>query len=86
MISIKEIDKITLAYTKYQGGGKEGEPLEPEAIKVVTEHFGYGPGDPEWNNYHDVACEELSDTIRKIKVFNKAKKGDGGAYIRIPMS
>jgi len=84
-IGFKEIEKITLAYTTYQGGKREGEPLEPNAIAAMVQHFGFGPGHPEWGNQHDSACEELSDTIRKIRLLSKATKGNGGANIRIPM-
>ena len=85
-ISMTEIEEITLSYFTYQGGDREGEPLEIKAIEVMVKYFGYGPGDPKWNNYHDVACEQLSDIIKKIKLLNKCKKGNGGANIRIPMS
>jgi len=81
-----EMTKITLAYTTYQGGKKEGQELHPDAILVMVDHFGYGPGHKEWTNYHDAACEELSDLFEKLESFKKCREGNGGANIRIPMS
>ena len=81
-----EINKITLAYTTYQGGKKEGRQLNPKAILILVDHFGYGPGHEDWTNQHDAACEELSDILEKVEQFKNCKKGDGGAHIRIPMS
>ena len=41
--------------------------LEPDAIKIMEDYFGYGPGSPEWGDQHRTSCEELSDTIRFFK-------------------
>ena len=71
--SLKEIMDITLAYTTYQGGEKEGQELNPMAIFAMVDHFGFGPGHKEWTNQHDSACEELSDIFEKIKSFKKCK-------------
>jgi len=84
-VSLKEITDITLAYTTYQAGEKEGQELHPKAILLMVGHFGYGPGHEEWTNQHDLACEELSDIFEKLDLFKTRRTGDGGAHIRIPM-
>ena len=61
------MDKAMEEYTTYQSGEKEGEPLEPEAIKICRDILGYDTGDERWGNCHDTVREGLSDSIKEIK-------------------
>ena len=53
---------------KYQGGPKEGLPLDKDAVDFFVRLIGYNQTDPRWGNYHDVELEKLSDEVNSIKL------------------
>ncbi|MFH2075572.1 MAG: hypothetical protein ABIJ57_09535 [Pseudomonadota bacterium] len=54
----KKIILIMDGVRKYQGGPKEGQPLHGYAVKLIEELYG-----TDWNNYHEVAAETISDAL-----------------------
>lgn len=55
----------------YQGGDKEGQPLDEQAVALAHKLLGYNNTDSHWSNYHDVAVEALSDAIITFREFCK---------------
>ncbi len=71
-----------MSYTTYQGGSREGEELESEAIWWMENMLKYGPNDLRWSNYHDAMRETLSYAIRDAKLL-LSQEGGGKDALRL---